>query len=228
MKNGEKKQEPACSEKKERGGSFSKTRALVVGITGGYGSGKTTVARMFEELGAEVINADEIVHDLMNKGTEVRERIKTAFGEGVLEKNGNINRRMLGKMIFADEKKRKLLEEIIHPAVIQRLTEESAKFRREGRGVLMLEIPLLIEKSLFTLTDKIIVVNAEQETQINRLQKRYGIEREEALQRISSQIPLSEKIKLADWIVDGSCSIIKTKNSVRIIWTAIQNMLAPV
>lgn len=217
---------PAREKEGSRTGLSTIKGALVIGLTGGYGSGKSTVSKMFESFGAKTVSADGLVHEAFEKGSIVWERVAEEFGKDILKKGGEIDREKLGKIVFSDEEKRKLLESIVHPEVIKKLKYEAEVFRRAGKGVLLLEIPLLFEASLENIVDKIIVVRAEQETQITRLQKRYGISREEAFLRIKSQIPLEYKMKHADWIVSSECSIESTRVEASTIWLAIQKLLA--
>ncbi len=217
---------PVCERQKMRTGPFYCQKTLVVGLTGGPASGKTTVAKMLEDLGARVISADEIVHDLLDKNPGVRKEIIEAFGTAVLDEKGQINRRKLAEIIFEDAEKRACLEGIIHPRVLAIIKSEIDNFRKQGAGVLVVEIPLLIETSSIGMVDKVLVVSAEQETQIERLQKRYGISRCEALLRIRAQLPIAEKIKYADWVVNTDCTLEETKKQVNSVWDAMQELLA--
>lgn len=218
--------EPGCGDSTSQPGSFSKTRSIVVGVTGGIATGKSTVCAMFKELGAEVISADEIAHRLMEPYTDLWKSITTSFGDSILNTDDTINRRKLGAIVYADSEKLHHLEEIIHPHVLRQLAEKSAEFHAEKDGILILEIPLLIETSSQYMVDKVIVVASEQITQIQRLNNRYGINSEEALLRIKSQIPMEEKKKVADWVVNTEESIISTKEHIYRIWRSLQNMLA--
>lgn len=214
------------SEPVERTGSFFARKTLVIGLTGGVATGKTTVARMFEELGAKVISADEVVHRLLDPGSEEWERIRREFGQGVLRGDGSIDRAKLAETVFRDPEKRQKLEAIIHPRVLDFLQKEADSFRRSGEGALILEIPLLIEAGALAMVDKVLVVTAEQESQISRLEKRYGISREEALLRISSQLPLDEKVRYADWVVSAEGTLGSTKKQVERVWCDVQKLLA--
>jgi len=206
-------------------GSFFARKALVIGLTGGVATGKTTVARMFENLGAKVISADDAVHRLLEPNTEVWKRVREEFGEEVLTSDGNIDRVRLGDLVFRDSEKRARLESIIHPPVIEYLRREAEAFRA-GEGVLILEIPLLVEVGAYDLIDKVLVVTAEQVSQISRLKKRYGISRKEAILRITSQLPLAEKVKHADWVISTEGTLGSTKKQVERVWREVQKLLA--
>jgi dephospho-CoA kinase len=218
--------EPGCGDLTLQPGSFSKTGSVVVGVTGGIATGKSTVCAMFKELGAQVISADEIAHHLMEPYTDVWKNIKNSYGDGILNADETINRRKLSAIVYADPKKLRHLEEITHPQVLKQLAEKSKEFHTEKDGILILEIPLLIETSSQYMVDKVIVVASEQKTQIERLINRYGINSEEALLRIKSQIPMEEKKKVADWVINTEESIISTKEHIYRIWRLLQNMLA--
>lgn len=207
-------------------GSFFVRKALVVGLTGGVATGKTTVAWMFQDLGARVISADEVVHRMLERGSDLWRQVRQEFGEEVLTSDGNIDRVRLGDLVFRDKGKRTTLEAIIHPPVIEYLQREAECFRESAQGVLILEIPLLIEVGALHLVDKVLVVTAEQESQISRLEKRYGIGREEAILRISSQLPLAEKVRHADWVVSTEGTLDSTKKQVERVWYEAQKLLA--
>lgn len=198
----------------------------MIGLTGGIATGKSTVAKMFENLGATVVSADEVAHELMKHGGSAWHEIVELFGEGILSSDGEIDRRSLGDVVFGDAKKMSALESIIHPSVLQYLSKLSTEFKESGSGVLVLEIPLLIEVSFYGAVDKIVVVVAEQDTQISRLEKRYGIGREGALLRISSQLPTSEKVKHADWVITTDSSLEETGEQVKRVYSSAQKLLA--
>lgn len=218
--------EPGCGDMVSQPDSFPKVRSLVIGITGGIATGKSTICAMFKELGAQVISADEIAHRLMEPHTDTWKSIIDEFGIGFLNDDDTINRRKLGAIVYADAGKLRRLEEIIHPQVLEYLAQKSAEFRSSGNGILILEFPLLIETSSQYMVDKVIVAAAEQKTQIERLYNRYGISEDEALLRIKSQIPIKEKEKFADWVINTEESIISTKELIYRIWCTFQNMLA--
>ena len=197
----------------------------MVGLTGGAATGKTTVARMFKALGAKVLSADEIVHKMLRPGADMWQAVVREFGEGILAEGGKLDRRKLAETVFHDPRKRLRLEAITHPPVLDHLSAEAERFRDTGEGVLILEIPLLVETSSLGLVDKVLVVTAEQETQIRRLQKRYSIGREEAMLRIKSQLPMSEKLRHADWVVSTEGELCSTRKQVERVWSTIQKSL---
>ena len=218
--------EPVRGQEPDRTGSFSCPKSLVVGVTGGIATGKTTVARMLEELGAKRVSADEIVHELLAPGTDVARLVESEFGPDIIMASGEIDRAKLGELLFRDEGKRRRLEAVIHPRVMAEVARQIEDFRRDCPGVLVIEIPLLVEVGATGIVDKVLVVSAEQETQIDRLQKRYNMSRHDALLRIQSQLPIDEKAKHADWVISTEGTLRTTKRRVERLWSDIQKSLA--
>lgn len=178
---------------------------ILVGLTGGVATGKSTVAAMFKRCGAVVIDADELARDAVAPGKPAWRDIVTIFGGKVLNPDRTINRHALGAIVFRSPAKRRRLEQIIHPRVAreqQRLTKRAA--RKDPHAVVIYDVPLLFEAGIDKRVDAIIVVTADQKTQIARLKKRNGLSRAEALRRIKSQMPLSKKIGQADYVMDGT------------------------
>ena len=220
------KGKPVRATQDERAGSFFARKSLVIGLTGGVATGKTTVARMFQDLGANVISADEVVHQMLAPGSQVWEQVRQEFGREVLLPDGNIDRSRLADVVFRDPGRRMRLEAITHPPVLEYLRKQSDCFRESGEGVLVLEIPLLIETGALDIVDKVLVVTAEQESQISRLENRYSIRREEAIRRICSQLPLEEKVRHADWVISTEGTLESTKTQVERVWCDVQKLLA--
>lgn len=219
--------EPANDELGCHAGFSFNRNAIVIGVTGGIATGKSTICNMFRELGAEVISADEVVHRLMAEDEDVIKKIIHEFGEGICDNNGVIDRKKLGSIVFSDSEKLRKLEEIVHPRVLSYLEQKANDFRQHSKGVLLLEIPLLIETSSMGMVDKIIVVSADQESQVERLRKRYPqMTTCEIMKRINSQLSLDTKKKYADWVIDTEKSITSNREDVARIWDALQNLLA--
>ena len=178
---------------------------ILVGLTGGVATGKSTVARMFKQCGAAVINADLLARQVVEPGKPAWREIVKLFGKIVLNPDHSLDRQALGSIVFHNPKKRRQLERIIHPRVAreqQRLVRRIAKGK--PRAVVIYEVPLLFEAGVDTRVDKIIVVTADRKTQIARLKKRNGLTRAEAIRRISSQMPLAKKIQRADHVLNGT------------------------
>jgi dephospho-CoA kinase len=178
---------------------------LIVGLTGGIASGKSLVARVFNDLGATVIDADRIVHELLEPDQDAWREIIQHFGQDVQRADKTIDRRKLGAIVFSDREKRSWLNACLHPRVFSVYTTQVAHLRmRSPDALLFFDAALLIESGYHRNMDQLIVVYAEPEQQVERLIARDGFTREEALLRIASQMPLSEKRRFADHVVDNS------------------------
>ena len=180
---------------------------ILIGLTGGVATGKSTVAKMFKKCGAIVIDADELAREVVRPGQPAWRDIMRRFGKSVLNSDRTINRQALGQIVFRDRTKLRQLERIIHPRVAakqKRLTRQAS--RKDPNAVVIYDVPLLFEAGIDKRVDKIIVVTADRESQIARLKKRNGLTRAEAFRRIKSQIPLSKKVRLADIVIDGTLS----------------------
>jgi dephospho-CoA kinase len=189
---------------------------ILVGLTGGVATGKSTVANMFGRCGAVVIDADQLAREVVTPGKPAWREIVRTFGKDVLNPDRTINRQALGSIVFSHPTKRRRLEHIIHPRVAreqQRLTSQAAK--KDPHAVVIYDVPLLFEADIDKRVDKIIVVTADQKTQIARLRKRNGLSRSEALRRIRSQLPLSRKVRMADILIDGTLPLTRCRKGVQ-------------
>ena len=189
----------------------------VLGLTGGIGSGKSTVAEMFAELGAEIIDADRLARDVVEPGQPALDEIVTRFGSGILLADGRLDRHQLGRLIFADAAARADLDAITHPRIRERM-EAAVTARRDRKGVLILDIPLLYENARTQLVEEAIVVWVDPPTQVRRLIERGGLTAEEIRQRIAAQMPLDEKRALADYVIDNRGSKDATRRQVEAIY----------
>lgn len=197
----------------------------VLGVTGGIGTGKSTVTRMFADLGAETISADQIARKIIEKDNPAYAEVVGAFGEEILDRNGNIDRARLASIVFSDPDKRKILEKITHPRIIGEMQEKAQSFRADPPApdaVLVLEIPLLIECGLEGMVDEVLLIAAEQETQLSRLTSSRTMSREEALARIAAQMPLSQKLDRADRVIWNDSSFEQLKRDVEEVWAEIR------
>ncbi len=179
--------------------------AIIIGITGSLCSGKTTAASVFAKLGAIIIDADKIAHSLIQKdGRCFRDVVKT-FGTEIVSQDG-IDRKKLADIVFKDKYKLRQLEDIIHPAVVKEIKKQIKKFKKTNtdKTLLVLDVPLLFESGLSTATDFNIVVNAPYEERIKRAINKLKISRAEAVRRISAQMPLRQKIHMADFVLNNS------------------------
>jgi len=191
---------------------------VVIGVTGGFGTGKSTVAKMFRELGAVVLDADVIAHQVMEPKRLAWRRVVQAFGEGILNEDQTIHRTRLAAVIFKDAEQRKRLEGIIHPQVVRQMKDELSRLRRGRRNkAVVLDVPLLVEAGAERLVDALVVVTAPPNVQRERLTRKYG-EQEGLEARIASQWELSAKVALADHVVDNSDGVEATRTQVKRIW----------
>lgn len=180
---------------------------ILVGLTGGVATGKSTVAHMFARCGAVVIDADALAHQVVEPGKPAWRAIIKTFGKTVLNPDRTLNRQALGAMVFRNRSKLRRLEQIIHPRVAReqaRLTKQAA--RHDPKTVVIYDVPLLYEAGIDARVDKIIVVTADRTSQIARLNRRNGFTRAEAVRRIRSQLPLKRKAAAANYVLDGTTS----------------------
>ena len=184
---------------------------VVIGLTGSFGSGKSTVAGIFKKLGACVIDADSLAHECLRPGSVAYKKIIFIFGKSVVCKNQKIDRSRLGDAVFNDHRLLLKLNNIVHPEVIRRI-RRSVKAAKSG--LIVLDAPLLIEAGLHKEVDKVMVVKANQNNQIKRLQRRCSLNRAGILKRINSQIKLKKKISIADFVIDNNGSLQQTKKQV--------------
>lgn len=187
---------------------------IVIGLTGGIASGKSTVSKMLENAGIPVIDADRYSREAVEPGEKAYKEIVAHFGEGILHGDRTIDRKKLGAIIFNDEAERKKLNAIVHPAVRKKMNERKNFYRKEGREAVVLDIPLLFESQLQGTVDKIMLVYVNEHVQLKRLMERDGSTKEEALSRIRSQIPLENKKTGADAVIDNNGSQSETESQL--------------
>lgn len=188
---------------------------IILGLTGGIATGKSTVSKFFIEEGIPVIDTDLIARNLLNKGTDTYYEVIKFFSNEILLTNDEINRKKLGRVIFTNSQKRKKLNEIIHPKVREIVDLEILQHKEEGCKVVVIDVPLLFETNYQEIVDRTIVVYAKPIKQLERLASRDNITIEYAKMKIDSQMPLSEKVDMADYIIDNSYSILRTKKDFK-------------
>ncbi|RLB05726.1 MAG: dephospho-CoA kinase [Deltaproteobacteria bacterium] len=179
----------------------------IIGLTGGIASGKSLVSRTLAELGVKVIDADEIGREIMAKDALVKEEVVRVFGDEVLKEAGEIDREKLGRIIFRDLNRRRILEEILHPRIQAQMWEKV----QDCVGDVVLDVPLLIEKGEHEKVDVVVVVYIAREVQIQRLMRRDGISRDEAIMRIETQLPLEKKVFYAHYVINNNGSMEETR-----------------
>ncbi len=195
----------------------------IIGLTGNIATGKSTVAHMLEELGAAVIDADQVAHSVMAPGSEAWAAIRQAFGPGVIAADGTVDRRALGAIVFADPVALARLEAIVHPAVGRALRRRLAALRRqpEPPRVVVIEAIKLLEGGLAHLCDAVWLVVAPREVQIARLRETRSLSREEATARIDAQPPAEPKRALADVVITNDGSLAHLRAQVYEAWQKI-------
>jgi dephospho-CoA kinase len=177
---------------------------------------------MFLDEGIPVIDTDKIARDLFHHDTVVYQNILEQFGQEILLTDHTINRKKLGKIVFANKQKRDILNQIVHPHVYSMVDKEIELFEELGKSIIVLDIPLLFETGYQDKCDKTIVVYTSKEQQLERLMERDGINEEFAHMKISAQMPLSEKCEIADYVIDNSHSILQTKKDFNHILSELE------
>ena len=190
-------------------------RPLLIGLTGNIGTGKSTVARVLAELGAETIDADQVAHEVMRAGTPVHAAIIATFGPEVLAPGGEIDRVRLGSLVFADPVALARLEAIVHPATLEAITRRIAA---TSANVVVVEAIKLIEAGMASGCDSVWVTTCRPEQQVQRIMSERGLSRAEAGQRVRAQPPQEEKIGQADVVIDTSGTLSWTQAQVQAAW----------
>ncbi len=190
-----------------------------VGLTGGIGSGKSTVARFLREAGAFIIDADEIAHAVMRKGGPAYWPVVEEFGPGILDDAGEIDRKKLGGIVFGNPARRERLERLVHPHVFAQADAERKKITADHPdAIIVFDVPLLIETGADREMAYVILADADRETQIDRITRRDKLSREEAERRIDAQMPLDEKRRFADVVIDTRPPLRAVEDSVKALY----------
>lgn len=192
---------------------------LCVGLTGNIASGKSCAASLFAELGAHIIDADAVVHELLNPSTETHQKIVRAFGEAILRPDRSVDRRLLGRIVFSDEEKRRTLNAIVHPDVEAEILRRISELERICRnGIVIVDAALILETGGRKMYDRLIVTTCDPSLQILRLTTRDGLTIEEARARMEAQMAVEEKLKFADYTIDTSGTFRQTRDQVEAIY----------
>jgi dephospho-CoA kinase len=191
---------------------------FVVGLTGGIGTGKSEVARMLQELGAALINADQVGHEAYTPHSEPWQAVVEAFGEGILQPDGQINRRELGGIVFSDPEKLALLNGIMHPRMARMVAERIEEYRRKGQGVLVVEAAVLFEAGWESLVDEVWTTESPVESVVARLKERSGLSEEEVRKRIDSQLSAEERKSRANVVVENAGELPILESAVKALW----------
>ena len=185
---------------------------IIAGLTGGIATGKSTVAKMFKDAGAVIVDADLIAREVVEKGTPAWKRIRDEFGDKILLDDEEIDRDKLGDIIFNDPEKKEFLNSIVHPAVFHEIGERINKIEKGSPdAVVILDVPLLIEAGMQDGFSHVILVYITEEMQVKRLMKRDGFSEQDAFARIRSQMPIDEKKDIAGIVIDNSEDLEKTR-----------------
>jgi dephospho-CoA kinase len=194
-------------------------RFLLVGLTGGLATGKSTVSAMFAHLGARVIDADLLAREVVMPGQPAHAEVVREFGPEVLDPDGGLDRKRLGAIVFADPERRRRLEAITHPAIRRRQQRLLSVLEEEAfEGIVIWDAALLIESSGARAVDRLVVVVTDPDTEVRRLVARDGLAEPEARARIATQMPVAEKARLAHYVVDNSGSRGETERQVREVY----------
>ncbi|MDN4072638.1 dephospho-CoA kinase [Fictibacillus terranigra] len=186
---------------------------MIIGLTGGIASGKSTVSNLLRSYNIPVVDADLIARQVVEQGQSAYVKIVEHFGKEVLDEEENIDRKKLGGIIFTDARKRKALNGIVHPAVRLEMKKQAEHYLMEGFSHVVMDIPLLFESRLTHMVDRTLLIYVDEKTQFSRLVKRDNFTEEEAWSRIASQMPLKDKVELADAVItnNGSLEELKVK-----------------
>jgi dephospho-CoA kinase len=209
----------------EQGKEF-KGDHLILGVTGGIASGKSTVARMLEESGAPAVDFDLIARQVVAPGRPAFKEIVASFGERVLQRGGELDRKRLAGIVFRDGSKRKILEEITHPRIVDAFLYRVGEImHRDPHAIIQAIIPLLFEANLRHLVHKVLVVYIPQKTQIERLMKRDGIRREAAERILHAQWPIDKKLGYADFVIHNEGRLEETRKQAERVWEDLKKCL---
>ncbi len=198
---------------------------LRIGLTGGLASGKSFVGRELERLGCLVIRADQIGHQVQEPGAEAYQGIVDEFGAGILKADGTIDRRRLGALVFGNPERLEKLNALVHPPVRARVEKTIGEFaEREPHGIAVTEAAILIEAGTYRRYDRMVVAVCSEAQQIERAMDRDQLTREEVLDRLSRQMPLQEKLKYADYVIDTSGTKERTIEQTRSVYEALRSL----
>jgi len=195
----------------------------IIGLTGGIASGKSTVSKILKDLGATIVDADVIAREVVKKGEKALKDIENYFGKDVINDDGTLNRKKLGRIVFNDYEKLNILNQITHPEIRKRVYREFRKHEENGEKIIFYDCPLLYETNYQNDVTETWLIYVDKETQIQRLMKRDNLTREEAEIRINAQKELRDKIEMSDVIIYNSFSIEELKNDILILYSGYTN-----
>lgn len=186
----------------------------MIGLTGGIGCGKSTVANMIREHGVPIVDADAIARVVVEPGQPAHEEIRREFGEDAIGPDGRIDRKRLGERVFRDAEARRRLEAITHPRIVEETRRRLEALGAQGHALAVYEAALLVETGSHSWIDGLVVVAASEETQLARLRERDGWSDDESRLRLGAQLPLARKMEMADWVIDNDGDLDTTRRQV--------------
>jgi len=196
---------------------------LIVGLTGGVATGKTAASQALKEEGAYIVDADQIARDLVQPDKPAWNEIVRAFGKEILQEDRSIHRKELADKVFADPEQRKVLNQVLHPRIKEEIARRARQIvQKDPEAIVVIDAPLLVELGMHRHVDRLIVVTSTQTQQIERLKKRDGRSTEEALGLLSSQMPVQEKAKLADFVVRNEGSLEEMKKRAKEVFKELK------
>lgn len=199
---------------------------LIVGLTGGVASGKTAVSRVLGEEGAYIIDADQIARELVQPHKPAWNELVRAFGKEILQEDGSIHRRKLADKVFTDPEQRKVLNQILHPRIKEEMDRRTKEIgQKDPEAIVVIDAPLLVELGVYRKVDQLIVITSTQMQQMERLKERDGRSPEEALRLFSSQMPVEEKVKLADFVIRNEGSLEETKKRAKEVFKELKKVM---
>lgn len=196
---------------------FKQENELILGVTGGIASGKSTAAIFLGKLGAHVVSADQIAREVVKPGSEVLSRLVEIFGTQILTQDNGLDRKGLGAVVFADPEARASLEAVMHPAIAA-LSQQRLKDAAQKYALVVYEAPLLFEANAQDRVNKVLCITVDPDVQLKRVQERDDCSEEDALARIAAQMPQSKKAELSDYVVDNSADIDALKEKITTLW----------
>jgi len=199
----------------------------VIGLTGGIGSGKSTVSRFLSELGAVILDVDRVGHEAFKPDTEIYQQVVAAFGKQILTPGGDIDREKLGEIVFSNPESLARLNQIMHPWMYEIVAAKLDDYRRQGMEVVVIEAPLLIEVGWTSSVDEVWVTAASEATVLSRLEAQKGLSRQQALARIHSQLSSAERVRHADVVIDTDCDLEELRARVGELWRGLQSRCPP-
>jgi len=197
----------------------------VIGLTGGIGSGKSTVSKFLAHLGAVVIDADKVGHEVFKPGTKAWQEVVDAFGQGIISADGTIDRRKLGEIVFSNPGARAKLNQVMHPLIYEQVKSRIGEYGKKGVAIIIVEAPLLLEVGWKSLVDEVWVTSASEATVIKRLKEQKGLSETQSLARIRAQLTDEERIRQADVVIDTDCALDELKEKVEALWRKLRSRI---